>query len=108
MAAQAVAPPPSPGRTPPLASLYVGDLDPQATEIDLFETFRQMGPLASVRLCRDRLSHQSLRYAYVNFFSPSDGTSLTLRAFSLGFLSISLCLVYGFLKRNGWRLSCFR
>ncbi|KAE9467862.1 hypothetical protein C3L33_00214, partial [Rhododendron williamsianum] len=74
MAAQAVAPPPSPGRTPPLASLYVGDLDPQATEIDLFETFRQMGPLASVRLCRDRLSHQSLRYAYVNFFSPSDAS----------------------------------
>ncbi|XP_060971519.1 polyadenylate-binding protein 6 isoform X8 [Cannabis sativa] len=52
-------------------SLYVGDLDPTAEETDLIETFRFMGPLASVRLCRDFFTGKSLCYAYVNFFSHS-------------------------------------
>ncbi|PSS07383.1 Polyadenylate-binding protein like [Actinidia chinensis var. chinensis] len=79
MAAQAVAPPLSPQPPPPAvdlgkASLYVGDLDPQVTEIDLVKAFTNMGPLVSVRLCRDRLSQISLRYGYINFFSPSDAS----------------------------------
>ncbi|KAM3747477.1 hypothetical protein ACB098_05G038300 [Castanea mollissima] len=49
------------------ASLYVGDLDPQVTESDLVKLFTTVGPIASVRLCRDNSSQKSLRYAYVNF-----------------------------------------
>ncbi|PQQ05871.1 polyadenylate-binding protein 4-like isoform X1 [Prunus yedoensis var. nudiflora] len=52
-------------------SLYVGDLDPQVTEDDLLGTFRFIGPIASVRLCRNAHSGESLRYAYVNFYSHS-------------------------------------
>ncbi|XP_068303087.1 polyadenylate-binding protein 6-like [Pyrus communis] len=56
---------------PDIFSLYVGDLDPQVTEEDLLATFRFMGPIASVRLCRDSHSGESLRYGYVNFYSHS-------------------------------------
>ncbi|XP_008228397.1 PREDICTED: polyadenylate-binding protein 4-like [Prunus mume] len=77
-------PPPPPPPKPPLlrlppppvdplqnVSLYVGDLDPQVTEDDLLGTFRFIGPIASVRLCLNAHSGESLRYAYVNFYSHS-------------------------------------
>nr|XP_010912956.1 polyadenylate-binding protein 7 [Elaeis guineensis] len=52
---------------PRSATLYVGDLDPSVTETDLLIAFASIGPIASVRLCRDRASGDSLRYAYLNF-----------------------------------------
>ncbi|KAG1346325.1 putative Polyadenylate-binding protein 3 [Cocos nucifera] len=55
---------------PPSATLYVGDLDPSVTEADLLNAFASIGPIASVRLCRDRASGDSLRYAYLNFLFP--------------------------------------
>ncbi|KAL0441460.1 UNVERIFIED_CONTAM: Polyadenylate-binding protein 6 [Sesamum radiatum] len=54
----------------PRTSLYVGDLHPDVTEEDLSKTFGQVGPLASLRLCRDKLSHKSLCHAFVNFWLP--------------------------------------
>ena len=72
-------PPPSPGFELHKAALYVGDLDPEVSEVELVDVFSGMGPLVSVRLCRDSLSGKSLCYAYVNFFYPSDGNpSLSL------------------------------
>lgn len=58
-------------------SLYVGDLHPEVTEEDLLSVFSRVGPVSSVHLCRDRLSHKSLCYAYVNFKSHSDGKQNT-------------------------------
>ncbi|KAF5931988.1 hypothetical protein HYC85_028159, partial [Camellia sinensis] len=55
-------------------SLYVGDLDPEVMEMELIEAFRQIGPVASVRICRDILSNRSLCYGYINFLSHSDAS----------------------------------
>ena len=53
-------------------SLYVGDLDKETTEAQLYEKFKQCAANPFIRLCRDKITRQSLGYAYVNFSQPAE------------------------------------
>lgn len=55
------------------ASLYVGELDESVQESTLYSLFGSIGPVESVRVCRDAISNRSLGYAFVSFKEQIDG-----------------------------------
>jgi len=57
----------------PNSSLYVGDLEHNVNEGQLFDLFSQVAQVVSIRVCRDQARRASLGYAYVNFSNPQDG-----------------------------------
>ncbi len=54
-------------------SLYVGDLRPDVNEEELLNTFKEVGNVLSLKLCRDHATKKSLGYAYINFSTPQEG-----------------------------------
>ncbi|KAK7380564.1 hypothetical protein VNO78_33078 [Psophocarpus tetragonolobus] len=57
------------------ASLYVGDLEANVNEGQLFDLFSQVAPVISIRVCRDQTRRSSLGYAYVNFSNGQDAAN---------------------------------
>jgi len=62
----------SSSETPLPISLYVGDLHEEVEEANLFNIFKQVGPVQSIKVCRDNQSRKSLGYAYVNYENHAD------------------------------------
>ncbi|XP_022858392.1 polyadenylate-binding protein 2-like [Olea europaea var. sylvestris] len=60
------------GGSQPVTALYVGDLHPNVTEIELSEAFSRMGDVISVKICMDHTTERSLGYGYVNYSNPQD------------------------------------
>lgn len=76
----------------PNPSIWVGGLEPELTEQKLYDFFVRVGPIASVRVCVDSMTHKSLGYGYVNFQEAADAEkALDLAGSQLGtkFLRIS-------------------
>ncbi|XP_022750242.1 polyadenylate-binding protein 3 isoform X2 [Durio zibethinus] len=48
-------------------SLYVGDLEENVVEGQLYDLFNQVGTVVSIKVCRDQNKRSSLGYAYVNY-----------------------------------------
>eukprot|EP00667_Euglena_gracilis_P022410 EG_transcript_24934 len=54
------------------ATVYVGNLDPQADEELVWEMFREAGPIVSVHIPKDRVTEDHQGFGFVEFKSEED------------------------------------
>ncbi|OIW12575.1 hypothetical protein TanjilG_04739 [Lupinus angustifolius] len=57
------------------SSLYVGDLEGNVNEGQLYDLFSHVAQIVSIRVCRDQVKRSSLGYAYVNFATAHDAAN---------------------------------
>ncbi|EMG47187.1 Likely U2-associated splicing factor [Candida maltosa Xu316] len=55
-----------------LASLYFGNIDPQVTELLMYELFVQFGPIKSINMPKDRILKTHQGYGFVEFKNKDD------------------------------------
>lgn len=53
--------------------LYITNIDPKVNENDLYTFFEQYGPIAAVKIVREKDSGRSLSYGFVEFENIIDG-----------------------------------
>ncbi|KAG7663143.1 uncharacterized protein J8A68_003321 [[Candida] subhashii] len=56
----------------PTATLYFGNIDPQVTELLMYELFIQFGPVRSINVPKDRILKTHQGYGFVEFRSSLD------------------------------------
>ncbi|CCK73580.1 Mip6p NDAI_0G05970 [Naumovozyma dairenensis CBS 421] len=61
---------------PKTTPLYIGGLSKDVTEETLFEAFEDYKTLASIKICRDSVTNESLGYGYLNFSNSVEATKL--------------------------------
>lgn len=54
------------------ASLYFGNIDPQVTELLMYELFIQFGPVKSINIPKDRILKTHQGYGFVEFKNSAD------------------------------------
>ena len=55
-----------------LFSLYVGNINESFTEIGLYYIFSELGPVDSVKLCRDMITGKHIGFGYIDFKNKQD------------------------------------
>eukprot|EP01107_Rhizomastix_libera_P010785 TRINITY_DN28111_c0_g1_i1.p1 TRINITY_DN28111_c0_g1~~TRINITY_DN28111_c0_g1_i1.p1 ORF type:complete len:550 (-),score=165.46 TRINITY_DN28111_c0_g1_i1:92-1741(-) len=83
---------PAPVQAAQNSSLYVGDLKMEVTEPHLFDHFKTVGPISSIKVCRDWSTKQSLGYAYVNF-ETNEAAVIAINTFNHSFIMGKECRV---------------
>uniref|UniRef100_A0A7S2THB5 RRM domain-containing protein n=1 Tax=Lotharella oceanica TaxID=641309 RepID=A0A7S2THB5_9EUKA len=84
----------------PRNAIYVGDLAEQVNETKLMEIFSSVGPITSIRICRDSSTQRSLGYAYINYNRPEHAEA-ALKSLNFHYIDGRPCRVM-YVNRDPW------
>ena len=63
------------GERPLAPPLYIGNLDENVHEEQLFSHFSKYGPIHSLNIVKDSSTNRSRGFGYINFMNAKDGNS---------------------------------